>query len=363
MAAPNRKGNEGEVYVWKNRRGTVKKYYKYSNGAWKQQTGADAKQARQDLLAQNGGNTSFTALGAPGTPTTSLRYPRDAGMASNSDYVLFDFYEYKPPYQGMNKSQTQRAGTPVSAYNRSVTDKEFYERTSQTSVVLYMPEDVSTGYKANWSGKSFSNVASNLLATAGANGFGEGLAGAANTLGEGFAQAVTNIGNKAIRDTISSITGESVSQNDVFGATRGVILNPNVELLFAGTDLRNFQLRYKLVPRNDREASDIKEIMMQFKKAMLPKFASGEEMNLVKGEAIKNGFIKVPNVCRVTFMRGGGPNPDVTQYKMCAITQVDINYTPDGTYATYSDGSMVAIELSLNFQETKLIFAEEVENY
>ena len=48
---------------------------------------------------------------------------------------------------------------------------------------------------------------------------------------------------------------------------------------------------------------------------------------------------------------------------MCAVTQVDINFTPDGTYATYDDGTMVAYQLGLNFQETKLIFAEEVDNY
>ena len=48
---------------------------------------------------------------------------------------------------------------------------------------------------------------------------------------------------------------------------------------------------------------------------------------------------------------------------MCAITQVDVNYTPDGTYATYEGGEMVAVGLTLNFQETKLIFADEVEQY
>ena len=96
-------------------------------------------------------------------------------------------------------------------------------------------------------------------------------------------------------------------------------------------------------------------------------FSTGKELPL--GAAITDqnniatNFIQVPNVCRVSFMKGGRLNEYVPQYKMCAITQVDINYTPDGTYATYSDGEMVAIELSLAFQETKLIFAEEVEKY
>ena len=64
-------------------------------------------------------------------------------------------------------------------------------------------------------------------------------------------------------------------------------------------------------------------------------------------------------------MKGGGLNEFVPQYKMCAITEVDVNYTPDGTYATYGGskgqaGAPVATELSLQFLETKLIYASEI---
>ena len=34
-------------------------------------------------------------------------------------------------------------------------------------ILLYMPEDVSTGYKANWQGKAFSNIGSEFLRTIG----------------------------------------------------------------------------------------------------------------------------------------------------------------------------------------------------
>ena len=59
-------------------------------------------------------------------------------------------------------------------------------------------------------------------------------------------------------------------------------------------------------------------------------------------------------------MTGAGVNKKLAQYKPCAMTRVQVNYTPDGTYATYQDGSPVAIELQLGFMETKLIFAEEI---
>ena len=33
-----------------------------------------------------------------------------------------------------------------------------------------------------------------------------------------------------------------------------------------------------------------------------------------------------------------------------------VNYTPDGSYTTYSDGSMVSYQLTLNFQELEPVF-------
>jgi hypothetical protein len=360
-------GKEGEIKTWRpgssrGRKGKTE-YYKYTNGQWMLTTDRDEKKAKDDYLDQNNGSLSYNVLGSPGIGAASLRYPKDAAMASNSDYVLFEFYKYVPPFQNINKGATKDRSKPLATYNQSAADAALYKKSDVKAVILYMPEDISTGYKANWSGKAFSNIGAAALSMAGSGDFGQGLQNGLNLVGTSADQLLPNAGNKIINEVVGKITGEQLSQNDIFGSTRGVILNPNVELLFAGIDLRNFSLSYKLVPRNDEEAGAIKEIINSFRKAMLPSFSDGTELALVGGNNIANNFIKVPNVCRVSFMRGGTLNTDVPQYKMCAITQVDINYTPDGTYATYEDGKMVAIEMSLSFQETKLIFAEEVEKY
>jgi hypothetical protein len=78
-------------------------------------------------------------------------------------------------------------------------------------------------------------------------------------------------------------------------------------------------------------------------------------------KGIVSAFIGVPNLCRISFMRGATEHNVLPRYKMLAVTEVSVNYTPDGAYATYrDDGQPVAIELTLNFQETKINFAEEV---
>ena len=52
--------------------------------------------------------------------------------------------------------------------------------------------------------------------------------------------------------------------------------------------------------------------------------------------------------------------PWLLLFKRCSISNVEVNYTPDGTYATHPDGAPVSVELRLSFMETKVVFAQEI---
>lgn len=396
---PTNTGKDGDFKITqgKNILGqSTNVYWKWDGKDWKETSESEYK-------AATGVKEYATRGQEPDAESVSsaVRYPADLSVSSDSDYVLFEFYEYQPPFKGVetdiNKTPGEVANSilrsvlpgfgitqdltqgalksigldasksyasqSLALYNQTNDDSKFYKKTSRSSVIMYMPEDISTGYQASWTGKKFSNLGRDALKTAGSDNPFKGIENAVKGAQKSFEEMVPVATNKLIRETISSITGESIGVDDVFGATRGVILNPNVELLFTGHDLRNFQLNYKLVPRNATEAANIKKIINTFRAAMLPNFANGSEIVFGNDTTVSQNFIKVPNVCKISFMRGGDLNSDVPQYKMCAMTKVDINYTPDGTYATYKDGTMVAYELQLSFQETKLIFSSEVEKY
>ena len=360
---PTKEGKEGDTTTTVGQKldGSDKKtYWVYKNGKWNRIPLKEYIQLNPNAVNYK----PLPDLGFKGAnAAANYRYPDDIAVGAGADYVMFEFFRYAPPFQGINKGATKDGSSALQAYNQSAQDAKLYKKTEGMPVILYMPEDISTGYKANWTGKAFSNIGRDVLATAGSDDFNEMAQNALTTLGTATNMLIPNAGNKAIREAVSKITGESLSQNDVFASTRGVILNPNVELLFNGTDLRNFSLNYKLVPRNTTEAGKIKNIIDAFRRNMLPSFAKSGDMTFSEGTNLANNFIRTPNVCKVTFMRGGVRNPDVPQYKMCAITNVEINYTPDGTYATYGDGTMAAYGLALSFQDTKLIFAEEVTKY
>ena len=313
-------------------------------------------EANQRQISQ-GNNITISALAPKSNYRTSkvLKYPKETAMADDSDYVLFEFYDYNPPF-GNQTSATKGDYNQASQYTAA---------SSYSSIVLYMPEDVSTGFRTNWGGKNFSNIGAGLLRSAGAPGALAAMKNLGDEAGDAFAKADSMLAAAAISKVVGKFTGDNLTNDDIFGSISGAILNPNTELLFGGVDMRNFQLNFKLVPRSQSEASDINEIIKTFKKAMLPsKNASGA--NIIGDIVFKGnnaGFIGVPKVCNVTFMHGPEEHKHLPKYKMCAITSVDVNYTPDGQYATYvnSQGQPVAIGLALNFQETKICFAEDID--
>ena len=316
------------------------------------------------------------------TPSSeALRYPASPNITDDTDYVFFQFYNYKPPFR-----RRQDVGNTELDLSKKKGAKEFIEKIEGSntdlqslsirdyndadqfgdaelakgykSIILYMPEDISTGFEAQWGGKNLTNFGANLLQTAGAEGFDK-VKEAGKTLTDAFGNLSYIAGAQAIRNFAKSTGGDELSNDDVFGAISGAILNPNTELLFSGINMRNFTLNFKLVPRDETEAAMVNGIVSHFKKASLPTRVP----DAVFGNtgAVRKNFIGVPKLVKVNFMCGSSEHAVLPRYKLCAITRVDVNYTPDGTYATYTNGQPVAMTLTIGFQETKIVFSDEIE--
>jgi hypothetical protein len=348
-------GYQGEIREVKDKKldgSEVITKYRFENGEWKRLTEDEAQQ--DTILSTTGKSLQPTA----NSTSASLRYPKKNGIAEDSHYVLFEFYEYQPPFR--NNAVSGGVSSNVYDYNQAT---EYNKKPSDQfkTIALYMPEDISTGFKGNWGGKALSNIARDALSAAG----GASLADKVSGVGRAAERAFNNLGvmtaAAATSKAISKITGQTLSNNDLFGAISGAILNPNAELLFDSVDMRNFSLNFLLVPRHKDEVDDINQIVQQFQMATLPTRDPGTVFGQ-SNASIKSSFIGVPSLCKVTFMVGGNVNSVLPKYKMCALTSIDISYTPDSVYAVYENDQPVAIRLSLSFQETKVCFAEEIKD-
>lgn len=320
-----------------------------------------------------------------------LDYPYKSVYQDWTDYVEFTFYKYKPPFDQTNSAPEsgEDLGKSLNIYNSTGIASNLDKITvgGFDKILMYMPEDIQAQYSTDWGGKSFTNIAADALRTSAmaAQGSG-GIQGVIDSI-TNASQRIPSLAAQGIADAINALPGGiggNVSIQDVLQGTTGVVLNPNVELMFSGFGLRNFSLNFKMTPRDGNEAKAIRNIISCFKSVALPSYGAAPQMfsNVSKifkpadaaGSTASGGsgptdsgknYIAVPNLCQVVFKKGKDPHPFLPLYKVCAITGIDVNYTPDGSYATYysnsdSNGSPVATTLSLNFSETKLVYSNEI---
>ena len=385
----------------------------------------DLKQKLEDYLKsdaatldQRGRFTGGTQNNIKPDKTNTVRWPSDT-IHEDTDYVFFQFGKYQPPFA---KDVAQlRKDTGWSQYVEGLTREglqddqyrdelientttaatyELYRASEQLelydyNIMLPMPQDLSNEFQAQWQGKQFTATGRAAVAALGAGNFSFANEVVKNIAGN--AKALQTALNTAVLNSIPGVGG-NLSFNDVSGSTRGIVINPNAELLYDSPEMREIGMIFKLVAQNEQESKDIRKICQLFRYSSLPRWggegaqydvtADGTIVNIFSGEAKVTGsnarfandkpdnrdkdgqfditgednWIRVPDLCKFTFMRGDQPHPYIPQFKPCAIQAVEVNYTPDGTYATYQgmDGAPVAVELRVNFMETKVIYANEV---
>ena len=317
------------------------------------------------------------------------RWPMDQ-IQAETDYVFFQFGKYIPPF-GTQAGEAQRDNPTSKRAGYEASSALLKPDPSLPGIMLPIPQDLSNTIAAGWQGKQFTGIGRSAIAASAGN-----MHFARQKIDDwsGNISALTNSLTTNVLNLVPGVGG-NLDANDISGSTRGVVLNPNAELLYDSPELREIGMTFKMVPKNSFEASTIRNICNTFRKAALPVWGGNEndgqdgnynwsskvtyemsgnsqgatglnadETTADRGDVIsisKENFIQVPSLCKFTFMKGNSPHAWLTQYKACAISNVVVNYTPDNTYATYSDGSPVATEIRLNFQETKLIFRGDVD--
>ena len=139
--------------------------------------------------------------------------------------------------------------------------------------------------------------------------------------------------------------------------SESAVLNPNLELLFRGPQLRPFSFTFTLSPRNGPEAKQVKNIIRFFKQGMSVKTSTS------------NVFLKSPHVFDIkyqTFNEEGTEitHPSINLIKTCALVDCGVEYTPDGSYMTFNDPqkTMTSYKINLQFTELDPIYDKDYED-
>ena len=270
-----------------------------------------------------------------------LRYPTEMPDAFEYDFISIQAKEYSP--------------TGLSPQTGDLSQSNVGGETFAT-VILPMQPNLSESNAVNYEDSS-----ANFLQLAG----GEAAMGAIGAFGsDDFIGSLKQTAEKtmsnlkglasddATRKYITAyFAGQAVGTNLV-GRSSGMVVNPNMTVLFSGPTLRSFQFSFPMTPRSSEEAVNIRKIIRAFKRNSLPQRSES------------SAFLATPRIFLLKYIFSSNSTTEAThpflnKFKPCMLTNFNVNYTPDNSYMTLRDGSMTRYTIDLTFKEVVPNFADE----
>ena len=148
---------------------------------------------------------------------------------------------------------------------------------------------------------------------------------------------------------------QAVGTKNLLSRTAGAIVNPNVEMLFDAPALRPFSFQFRMSPRDEDEAAQVRSIIAFFKQGMSVKTSSS------------NVFLKAPNIFDIKYITYNDGkeihHPSINRIKTCALLAAEVDYTPDNSYMTYDDPrrTMTSYAITLQFNELDPLYEDDYE--
>lgn len=277
-----------------------------------------------------------------------FKYPLDLA-SSKQDRIKFTLFEsqgatiegntaeiFKPDFSGkiIVRNTSNLLGSVTLPIQPSITDSNTVDWSGATL----------NGFEAAAFGKSLQLMESSNAAAAGAK-IANDIANIAKGVG-------ADGGNNSVAEALKvSLAQQAIGIQGLLSRASGAILNPNLELLFSGPQLRPFNFTFRLSPRDAPEATEVRKIIRFFKQGMAVRTAKS------------NLFLKAPHVFGIQYQVSDtdGPHKSLNRIKNCALLSCDVDYTPDGTYMTFDDPArtLTSYQLSLRFSELEPVLDED----
>lgn len=172
--------------------------------------------------------------------------------------------------------------------------------------------------------------------------------------------------NSQIRTGVQLATGDNAASQDLrsvllrrlvqgvsstAGAAADLITgstpNPHVAVTFNNVKLRTFSFTWKFSPTSAAESESLRKIIRMMQRRILP-------------ERNSNFLLRYPNQVQIQLK----PDPlnQLFRFKPAVITDLVVNYAPNGVPSFFKDDMPTDVELSLSFQEIQIRTASDYDD-
>lgn len=231
-----------------------------------------------------------------------------------------------------NDNESKAEAEKILAFSRP-------QKQLKAAIALHMPNQIAARYSVGWGEED--TFALSALAK-GADELGRSVSNDANLKRTGGVAG----------EVAASILLEKGPLGKGIGVATGLAGNPKKEQAFKNVDFRTFTFEYQFSPKSETEARNVLNIIRAFKYHMHPEFTSA------------NQFLYVyPSEFDIVYYKGGQENLNIHRHTSCVLTEMNINYSPNGVFSTFKNGMPTQISVTMTFKELMLLTKESIEKY
>lgn len=204
------------------------------------------------------------------------------------------------------------------------------------AIALYINDPPTVKYSTQYDNKDLGTMAGLMGSISGVDSSG----GAGGGVGEGAAALLTAFAKVPQEAGLGAPA-------DLIGATAKVGLNPFKEVLFQSVDFRSFSFKYRFLPKNQKEADTVKNIIDLFKYHMHPELSKNKL------------FFIYPSEFQISYIYKNKQNEYFHRFKPCVLESLDVTYGGE-QYSSFTDGRPTEVNMSMLFRETEILTKQQV---
>jgi hypothetical protein len=326
--------------------------------------------------------------------TQNLMYPLD--LATNPNYghaVQFTAFDYEYPLASAvgNVFNADNLTDALGRLGNLAADPQTFNpmglRPRKTAplatISLYMPDTLAFDYNHNYGEISLTETLGGaaLLGSAIAD-VGAKMQGKDDSNGN-YTQLLAK---GASLYGVSKFAGQDIA--GVLGNAMKTVPNPQLQLLYKGIGLREFQFEFRFTPNSKKEAQSVEEIIKSFTYYSVPRLLGAQSHQYLEppqifqikfaftggtglSGAVSDFFRNIGTNILTSQISGSlfGSNPLNSNtaptakifeiYSDCVLTNMNIDYAPNG-WAAHDDGYPVEIRLTLQFKELDIVTKDNI---
>lgn len=242
---------------------------------------------------------------------------------------------------GAIMSQTAAGDLPIKD---GITSPKFTRQMKRltTAIALNTPNTFNVRYGMNWDTEDTSTF---QMAAKGS----QTLAKAASEYKNGNSSGATDT-TKQLSGELAALALSGTPGKAAISAITGMAVNPKKEQMFKSVDFRTFNFEYQFFPKSKQEYQNVQNIIYLFKLHMHPEYKD------------TNGFVYLyPSEFDIVHYNGVDENFNLPRHTSCALTELNINYSPQSQFTSFEGGIPTQINIALSFKELSQLSKERIQ--